>query len=163
MSIKRLITVLETQLKLLEEFHTLLSRETGELIDINLDAMNEINSRKESMAADIETNSTQLGNLIDETASAEGFPPKTTLRELAKLYNLRGNMEITRLHEELARVADHVREAISINYEIAGRFAASISSSLDLLSRVINRSNTYGASGGYQQRSTGAVMINREA
>lgn len=163
MSIKRLITVLEAQLKLLEEFHTLLSRETRELADINLDAMAEINRQKESMAATIETNSALLGSRIEEAASAEGLPPKSTLRELAEFYRLRGKMDISRLHEELVRVTDRVRQAISINHEIAERFAASVSSSLDLLARVINRSNTYGASGGYQQRPTGAVMINREA
>lgn len=160
----RLIHALETQLQLLEEFHALLSRETRELADINLDAMAEINERKESMAASIEANSVQLVSRLVETASAEGLPPKTTLRELAEYCNRRGKRrDISRLHEDLVRVTDRVRQAISINHEIAERFAASVSNSLDLLTRVINRTSTYGASGGYQHRPTGAVMINREA
>ena len=163
MSINRLIVALETQLSLLEEFNTLLSRETRELAGINLDAMAEINSRKESMTASIKTQSALLGNEIKEVASDEGLPPKTTLRELAELYNKRGKRDVFRLQQDLVTVADRVRRSISINHEIAERFAASVSSSLELLTRVINQSNTYGASGGYQQRPTGAVIINREA
>jgi len=163
MSINRLILALEAQLGLLEEFYALLSRETRELADVNLNAMSEINSRKEVLAASIETQSAQVGNRIKEAASAENLPPATTLRELGEFCSRRGKKEIFQLHEELVRAADRVRRAVSINYEIAERFAASVSSSLALLTRVINQSSTYGSSGGYQQRPTGAVMINREA
>lgn len=163
MPTNRLIVALETQLRLLEEFNTLLNRETHEMAGINLDAMAGINSSKESMAATVDTQSALLKKEIEDAASAEGLPPKSTLRELADLYNQRGKRDVSRLHQDLVSVADRVRRTISINHEIAERFAASVSSSLELLTRVVNQSNTYGASGGYQQRPTGAVMINREA
>jgi flagellar biosynthesis/type III secretory pathway chaperone len=163
MAIHTLIPALETQLHLLEEFFNLLSRETRELADINLDAMAEINGHKESISARIEAHSALLRKELEEAASREGLSPKARLGELAAIYKQKGKKDVSRLHEELGRVTDRIRQAISINREIAERFAASATSSLELLTRVINQSNTYGASGGYQQRPTGAVMINREA
>ena len=163
MAIQTLIAALETQLHLLEEFFNLLSRETRELSDVHLDAMAEINGQKERIAARIEIHSALLRKEIDEAASREGLSPKATLGELADTCKLKGKKDVSRLHEELNRVADRIRQAISINSEIAERFAASVASSLELLTRVINQSNIYGSSGGYQQRPTGSVMINREA
>ena len=163
MAIHTLIASLEAQLLLLEEFFNLLSRETRELSDIHLDAMAEINSQKESVTARIETHSALLRIELEEAVSREGLAPKATLGELADTCKLKGKKDVSRLHEELGRVADRIRQTISINSEIAERFAASVASSLELLTRVINQSNIYGASGGYQQRPTGSVMINREA
>jgi flagellar biosynthesis/type III secretory pathway chaperone len=163
MAIDTLITTLETQLQLLEEFFNLLSRETRELADINLDAMAEINGQKESIAARIEIHSVVLRKELEEAASREKLSTKATLGELAAIYKHNGKKDVSRLHGELNRVADLIRQTISINSEIAERFAASVSSSLQLLTRVINQSNIYGSSGGYQQQPTGSVMINREA
>ena len=163
MAMYKLTAALETQLRLLEDFFNLLSRETRELSDIQLDAMAEINGLKESIAARIETHSALLRKEIDEAAAHEGLSSKATLGELADRCKQKGDTDVSRLHLELGMVADHIRQAISINREIAERFAASVTSSLELLTRVINQSNTYGASGGYQQRPTGAVLINREA
>ncbi|MEI7817825.1 MAG: flagellar protein FlgN [Desulfuromonadales bacterium] len=161
--VKTLTAALETQLHLLEDFINLLNRETRELSDINLDAMAELNGLKESAAARIETHSVVMRKEIEDAAVREGLPPKATLGELAATYKRKGKKEISRLHEDLNRVADRIRQAIDVNREIAERFAASVTSSLGLLTRVINQSNTYGASGGYQQRTTGAVLVNREA
>lgn len=163
MAINTLITALETQLQLLEEFFALLSREARELADVRLDAMAEINSRKEDVAARIETHSALLRKEIEEAASREGLSGKATLGALAGLCLQKGNKDVSRLHDELNSIADSIRLTIGINREIAERFAASVSSSLELLTRVINQANTYGASGGYQQRPSGAVLINREA
>lgn len=154
---------LDTQLHLLEEFLALLTRETRELSDIHLEAMAEINGQKESIAARIETHSAVLRKEIEEAAISAGLSAKSTLGELAAACKQKGDKNVSRLHEELNRTADRVGQAISLNREIAERFAASVTSSLELLARVINQSNTYGASGGYQQRQTGAVLINREA
>ena len=163
MPMHALIAALETQVHLLEEFLTLLSRETQELSDIQLDAMAEINSQKESIVASIETHSALLQKEISEAVTREGLSPKATLGELAGRCKQKGASEVSRLHMDLNSVADRIRQVTSINREIAERFAASITSSLELLTRVINQSNTYGASGGYQQRRTAAVLINREA
>lgn len=163
MAIHTLIAALEAQLLLLEEFFNLLSRETRELSDIRMDAMAEINGLKESVAARIETHSALLRKEIEEASSREGLSPKAALGELADTCKLKGKKDVSRLHLELNRVADRIRQTISINSEIAERFAASVASSLELLTHVINQSNIYGSSGGYQQRPTGSVMINREA
>lgn len=163
MAVHTLIAALETQLNLLEEFFNLLSRETREMADIHLDAMAEVNSLKETVAARIETYSALLRKELENVTSREGLSPQTTLGELADIYKRKGKNDVSRLHGELNRVAELIRQTISINREIAERFSASVAGSLDLLTRVINQSNIYGASGGYQQRPTGSVMINREA
>jgi flagellar biosynthesis/type III secretory pathway chaperone len=163
MSIHTLIAVLETELNLLEEFYNLLIRETRELSDIHLDAMAEINGLKESIAVKIEAHSSVIRKEIEETARLEGLSSNATLGELADASKRKGKKNLSRLHEDLNRVAARIKQAISINSEIAERFAASVTSSLGLLTRVINQSNTYGASGGYQQRPSSAVLINREA
>jgi hypothetical protein len=148
---------------MLEELLALLQRETGELTAIHLEAMAEINVQKESMAAGIEAHSAVLQKAMEEAAIRAGLSSKTTLGELAASCKQKGNNNVSRLHHELNRVAGLIREAINTNREIAERFAESVTSSLELLTRVINQSTTYGAYGGYQQRPAGAVMINREA
>lgn len=159
---ENLKTALELQLKLLEELHRLLKQETEELSEIHLDSMAEINSEKENVAARIGIHSALIRKEIEEAASREGLSSKVTLGELAVRYKQKGNKDVSGLHEELNRVSVRIRETIGINREIAERFAASVTSSLELLTRVINQSNTYGTSG-YQQRPTSAVLINREA
>ncbi len=163
MAIQALITVLESQLHLLEEFLDLLSRETGELSAIHLDAMAEINRQKESIAARIETNSAVLRKEMEAAASREGLSSKAMLGELAAAYTKKGMKDVSRLHAEINSVADRIKQLISLNREIAERFAASVTSSLEFLTRILKQSTTYGATGGYQQRSAGAVIINREA
>lgn len=163
MAIDKLTSALETQLGLLEEFFSLLGRETRELSDINLGAMAEITVQKESIAARVEAHSALLRKELEEAASRERLSPKATLGELADSYKQKGKQDVARLHQELNRVADSIRQSLSVNREIAERFAVSVATSLELLTRVINQSNVYGASGGYLQRPTGAVMINREA
>jgi DNA-binding protein H-NS len=164
MAIHTLTAALETQLHLMEEFFHLLNRETRELTDIHLDAMAEINSLKESLASRIEIHSALLRKELEEAVTLEGLSSKATLGDLAETYKQKGKKEVSRLHLELNRVADSIRQTININREIAERFAASVSTSLELLTRIINQnSSTYGASGSYQQRPAGAVFINREA
>jgi flagellar biosynthesis/type III secretory pathway chaperone len=163
MTFDTLTALLEAQLQLLEEFLNILNRETGELSDIQLDAIDEINRQKEDIAARIEAHSSQLRKEIKETAVHEGLLATASLGDLVVVCNKKGEVKVPRLHGELGRVAGQIRQTITINREIAERFAASVANSLALLTRVINQSNIYGASGGYQQRTTGAVMINREA
>lgn len=163
MELKKLGGLLSGQLVLLQELLTLLERETGELGDIRLEAMMEINRRKEELSERIEAQASQLRGAIAESVATEGLPAGTSLGALADKLKQKGNREIPQLHGELNRVVERIRQALAINREIAERFANSVSTSLGLLTRLINQSSMYGASGGYQQRSTGAVMINREA
>lgn len=156
-------TTLETHLNLLRELLSLLKRETGEMSEVHLNAMAEINGRKEEIAERIQKNASVLRQAIDEAASREGLGSNATLGELAAGLKQKGESEVSRLHKELNATTDQLKEQLNLNREIAERFAASVSSSLGLLSRILNQSNTYGASGGYQQRLTGAVIINREA
>lgn len=163
MSIDTLIVALKAQLHLLEEFFTLLSRETDELANIHLDAMAEINIQKKSLAARFEAHSVELRRELEDAVSREGLTLKATLGELADIYKLKGKTEVSRLHKELNTVTGRIRQTISINSEIAELFAESVTCSLTLLTRLINQSNTYGASGGYQRSTAGSIMINREA
>ena len=64
---------------------------------------------------------------------------------------------------DVDRLAEQVRRSTTLNREIAERFTSMVADSLGLMTRLINQSNVYGASGGYLQRPATAVMINREA
>src|ERR1700741_2867629 len=163
MDMMTLTKTLSLQLQMFEELLAILKRETHGLSEINLEAMAEINSQKESVTARIEANTAPLRQAIGEAASHLGLPSDASLGELAAKLKQQGNKDIPRLHLDLNKIADQIRLTAGMNLEIAERFAASVSSSLKFLMRIINQSNVYGASGGYQQRPTGAVMINREA
>jgi flagellar biosynthesis/type III secretory pathway chaperone len=160
---KNLIITLEKQTNLLEELRDLLERETGELSEVHLDAMAEINAKKEELASRIQSHAALLRTAIHEVASREGLPSKAALGELAASLSKMGNRDIAQLHAKLNATADQVKELLTLNREIAERFAISVGNSLDFLSRIINQTSTYGASGSYQQRPAGAVLINREA
>lgn len=157
---KHFIGVLNSQLLLLKELLNLLEQETVALTDINLGVMETLNQKKEEAAANIETQSAVLRQALSELAAERGFPADIAL---GNVISLLASKDVSLLHGELNAVAQRVREVAALNREIAERFAETASSSLSLLTRVINQSNMYGASGGYQQRSTGSIMINREA
>jgi flagellar biosynthesis/type III secretory pathway chaperone len=159
---KNLVTALEQQLKLLKELHSLLKRETNELSDVHVDAMAEINIRKEELMSRFTAHAATLRTAIQETASREGLLSQASLGELAASFNKKGNREIARFHAELNATAGQIKELLVLNREIAEHFAVSVGQSLDFIARIINQTRTYGASGSYQQRSAGAVMINRE-
>jgi flagellar biosynthesis/type III secretory pathway chaperone len=156
-------SVLEEQLRLFNALLVVLERETGELAEIHLDAMAEINRRKEELTSGIDAHTIPLRKAIGEALSREGLPASATLRELAARLKAKGNCEIPRLHEELSSSSARIQQVAAVNRDIAERFASSVTTSLSLLTRLINQSNTYGASGGYQQQIVGSVMVNREA
>lgn len=160
---KTLIIALDQQMKLLQELHSLLKRETNELSDIHVDAMAEINIQKDDLSARIAAHAATLLDAVQEVCSREGLSSKGTLGDLATKLNQRGNRDIARFHAELNTTADQIKELLVLNGEIAERFAASLGSSLDFITRIINQTSTYGASGSYQQRPANAVLINREA
>lgn len=161
--IKKLTTALSDQLKLLEELLALLEQETSSLAEINLDAMAGINGLKEGVVARIEEHTTPLRETLAEVAAGLGLPPHATLGEISVVLANQGNGEIRGLHQELNRVAARVRQVASVNRDIAERFVSTVSSSLNFLVRILNQSSVYGASGGYQPRQSGAVMVNRKA
>jgi len=163
MTIKRLSEALSGQQKVLEELLDLLKRETSELTDVNIEAMTEINSKKEELGARIQTHTAVLRQVIAETTNSLGLPSDLPFGELAAKLGRQGNKEIILQHEQLNAVAEQVRQVAAMNQEIAGRFADALNQSLNFLTRIINQSSVYGASGGYQQRTPGAVIINMEA
>jgi len=154
---------LDLLLGLFRELGGCLEQETKALSAIDTAAMADINSQKESIAAQIDARTEPLAKLQREVATLLGLPQESSLGKLAEKLRVRGNLEIPRLHRELNAVGERNRQLLEINREIAENFAASVGNTLELLSRLINQSNTYGASGGYQQRPAGSVLINREA
>ena len=160
---ENLKAALEQQLNLLKELHTLLKLETNELAGVHLDAMADINVRKEDLTSRLSAHAENLRSLMLAAVTREGLSTKATLGELAACYSKKGNREIARLHGELNETADQTKELLALNREIAERFAASVGNSLDFIARILNQNSTYGASGSYQQRPSGAVLINREA
>ncbi len=164
MTIRRLNDTLSTQVALLEELFALLERETPELAGISLDAMTEINDLKEGVVARIDEHTAPLRQAIAEAAVSLELPPDASLGDVAGLLGKQGDEEIPRLHQELNRLAEKIQQTAMLNRDIAERFVATVSNSLNFLAQILNQSTVYGASGGYQRRQqTGAVMINREA
>lgn len=157
---KHFIAILDSQLHLLKVLLSLLEQETAELTNINLGAMESLNQKKEETATNIEKHSALLRQAFSELAAERGLPADATLGHVVSLF---ANKDMSLLHGELNVVARRVQDIAALNREIAGRFAEAASTSLNLLTRVINQSSMYGASGGYQQRPTGSIMINREA
>ena len=160
---KSLMSALEDQQKLLEELRSLLQQETGELSEVHLDAMARINLRKEEISSRIEAHGATLRSAIQDVASREGLSSRAALGELAARLGQKGSREVARFHAELNATADQIKELLNLNRDIAVRFAASVGNTLDFLTRIINQTSTYGASGSYQQRPSGAMLINREA
>ena len=160
---KNLDVALTQQLKLLEELQSLLKRETHELSEVHVDAMAEINVQKNDLSARIAAHGPILKKAIQEIAAREGLSAWATLGDLNVTLIKKGNRDIVRLDAELNATADQIKELLSLNYEIAERFAASIGKSLDFIASILNQNSTYGASGSYQQRPPSAVLINREA
>ena len=163
MELKALANALSIQSGYFRELATSLERETRELSDINLEAMAEVNKQKEEIAVKIESHTEPLRLAIKNVALREGLNSEISLRELASAFKKKGNLEIPRLYGELKELADKNRELLTINREIAEKFAESVGTTIELLTRIVNQSNFYGSSGGYQQRPTGSVLINREA
>jgi flagellar biosynthesis/type III secretory pathway chaperone len=157
---KTLTEVLSTQLKLLEELSCLLERETREFGAMNLDAMAEVNRLREELTERIEAHNGLLRQAISAAASELGLAPDATLGDVAANTSQKA---IQRLYRELDAAAQRVQGRAVMNHEIAERFVATAASTMNFLTRLIQQSSVYGASGGYQQRSVGSVMINRKA
>ena len=163
MELKKLMGAAAAQAELLQELLVLLERETSEMGDVNVAAMAKINQAKEELLKKIADQSTHLKQAIASMAAREGLYADAALGAVAEHFSKKGNGELRAIQRQLSGTADRIQRIAAINREIAERFASTIGNSLNLLTMLINQSNVYGATGGYQQRPTGAVMINREA
>ncbi|MDD2898444.1 MAG: flagellar protein FlgN [Desulfuromonadaceae bacterium] len=163
METKTLKEAIAVESRLLTELLQVLERETIEMGDVNIAAMNHSNQTKEELIARISGHSPLIQRAISEIAAHEGLSSNATLRTIAEFSAKRGNRELLATQKQIQATAERIQQVAALNREIAERFAFSITSSLGLITRLINQSNVYGASGGYQQRPASAVMINREA
>ncbi len=163
MELKKLAEELLIQSKYLKELASCLERETAELSNINLVAMAELNKEKEEIAARVESRTEPLKKAMLDVIRREGLDIETSLGGLSVVLKKKGNLEIPRLYVDLKQLADRNRQLLILNKEIAEKFAESVGSTIEVLTKVVNQSNFYGSSGGYQQRPTGSVLINREA
>lgn len=163
MELKNLLDEISLQNELLKELFQILERETAEMGNVNIAAMTVSNQAKEKLIADIAERASYMPRIISELAVREGLSQSASLGTLAEQMAKRGNRELIEKQQQISSSAAKVQQAAALNREIAERFASSVTTSLNLLMRLINQSNVYGASGGYQQRPAGAVMINREA
>lgn len=160
MSTKKFAELLSFQLLLLEKMGIVMEQETEALSNIYLDKLPDINLQKADLSAEIERTIVNLRQLISEEATKAGISPSATLGAIAEAIDL---PEITALHKSLNIAAGKVRDTAAMNLEIAERFAETAGSTLNLLTGLINQTSVYGASGSYQQRAPGSMMINREA
>jgi flagellar biosynthesis/type III secretory pathway chaperone len=163
MELKKLIEEIDVQTELLIELLMLFERETAEMANINIVAMNLSNQIKEKLIGKIAECSPHIQRAISQLALREGLPESASLVKLAEHFAKRGNRELLKKQQQIHKTAERVQQVAELNRDIAEQFASTVTTSLGLITRLVNQSNVYGASGGYQQRPTGAVMINREA
>lgn len=163
MELKKLIEEITVHTGLLHELLQVFERETVEMGDVNIAAMNVSNQAKEEWISKISGHTEQLKRAIAALAVREGLPSTAALGAVAEHVAKKGNRSLLAKQQEIRDTADRIQQVATLNREIAERFSASATSTLGLITRLINQSNVYGASGGYQQRPAGAVMINREA
>jgi predicted transcriptional regulator len=163
MELKKLMEVLAIEAGLLDDLLALLERESAELGNIDIIAMAASNQDKEMLISKIAEHSPHMQQAVSACAVREGLAAATSLGALAEHLSKKGRKELLQEQQRLNKTADKIKQAAALNQEIAEKFATMVTTSLGLITRLINQSNVYGASGGYQQRPAGAVMINREA
>lgn len=163
MEMKTLKEAIAVESRLLTELLQIFERETIEMGDVNIDAMNLSNLEKEELIAKISDHAPLMKRALSELAVRQGLSPQATFKTIAESSAKRGSKELLASQQQLHATAERIQQVATLNREIAERFAFSVSTSLGLITRLINQSNVYGASGGYQQRPASAVMINREA
>lgn len=163
MELKKLLETLAIEAALLDDLLALLERETAELGNIDIAAMAASNQDKEELINKITEHAPSLQQAVSACAVREGLAATTALGELAEHLAKKGSGELLSRQQQASKTADKIKQMAAMNQEIAERFSAMVTTSLGLITRLINQSNVYGASGGYQQRPAGAVMINREA
>jgi len=144
----------------LKQLYRVLERETEELGNISLEAMARTNLEKEKLMGQIETNAEAFRQAIAAAGADAGLAPGVTLAEVAAGSRQK---DMAKLYQELLAAVQGVQRRAATNHRIAANFKTTTGSTLNFLARLINQSSMYGASGGYQQGMSGAVMINRKA
>lgn len=163
MELKKLLDEIATHTSLLKELLRVLQQETVQMGNIDISAMGLSNQTKEELTARIAEQSPRLLDAVSALFDREGLSGKATLGALAGYLSKKGNRELLDRQQEMLLIIENIQRVAALNQEISERFASSVTSTLGLITRLINQSNVYGATGGYQLNSAGAVMINREA
>lgn len=163
MKLNELLDTLAVHSGLLDELLTVLKRETVEMGDIDINGMAVTNQAKEELINGIAKHSQVMQQAISGLASSYNLAATTSLKGIAEHLAKKGDGELLLKLQRLFQTTDQIRQVAALNMEIAERFSSTITTSLTLITRLINQSNVYGASGGYQRNNAGAVMINREA
>jgi flagellar biosynthesis/type III secretory pathway chaperone len=163
MELKKMMTAVTTQAALLDELLKLLERETTELSGVDIAAMAQTNQAKEDLLKKISEHAQVMQQAIADMATRDGLAPESPFAVVAEHLAKGGHPEPLTWQVRLKSTAERIRQVATMNHGIAERFSSTIATSLNLVTRIINQSNVYGATGGYQKNTTGAVMINREA
>ncbi|MDD2852895.1 MAG: flagellar protein FlgN [Desulfuromonadaceae bacterium] len=160
--ITRLKDILATQKRLMGELLALLERETSELLHINLDAMSEINSTKESMTVRINEHTIPLRQAVSEIATNSGLPLNASLVDVVSRLGKKGHKEIPRLYQDLNSLAKQVKNVTALNMDIAERSVAMIKNTLFILAQILDQSSTYDASGSYYKWQVDGIIISKD-
>lgn len=163
MELKILIEAAAVQAGLLDDLLAVLERETAEMGAVNLTAMGCSNNAKEELLNKIAAHAPVLKRAVSGVAVREGLGAEGTFSVMAKLLEKKGVSEPLMKQRQIKATADKIQQVAGLNREIAERFSSTVSTTLNLITRLINQSSVYGSSGGYQQPRTGAIMINMEA
>lgn len=154
--------ILATQMKLMGELLALLERETPELLNINLDAMIEINGLKEGMTSRINEQAAPFRQVVSEIAISSGLPSNASLMDVVSRLGKNGYKEIPRLYQDLNSLAKEVRQVAALNLDIAERSVSMIKNALFILAQILDQSSTYDASGSYYPWKVNAIIVNHD-
>lgn len=158
----KLKDILCVQLKLMEELLSILKQERSALLDIDLDALAEINESKESTIASINSHTSALRQAVEAVATDLELPSNTPFVDVVVQLGKQGNMDIPRLYQDLNGLAIQVREVAALNQEIAEHSISVIKSALRIFAHILHQSTTYDHSGGYYQWQVDAIMVNHK-
>lgn len=163
MKLNELLDTLAVQSALLDELLAVFERETVEMGEVNVSGMADVNQAKETLINKIAEISQSVQQAVSGLAVSYGLASATSLKDIAGHLAQKGDGQLLLKLQRLSGTTDKIKQAAALNMEIAERFSSTITTSLTLITRLINQSNVYGATGGYQRNNAGAVMINREA
>lgn len=159
----KLKEIFAIQVKLMGELLALLEQETSELLDINLDAMSEINAQKEIKTARINEYTPPFREIVSEIATSYGLPANASLMDVVSQLGKRGYTEIPRMYQDLNSLAKQVKLVTSLNQDIAERSVSMIKNALFILAQILDQSSTYNASGSYYSWKIDAILVNHDA
>jgi len=163
MELKKLIEAASVQAGHMDALLAVLERETVQMGAVDITAMADSNNAKEELIKKIAEQAPLLKHAVSAVAVREGLAADAAFGAVAERLGKKGLKELLAKQQHMKTTADKIQQVAALNREIAERFASTVSTTLTLITRLVNQSNVYGSSGGYQKRRTSAIMINMEA